>query len=172
MFRTFRRTRAGATAGTRSAEPPSLGASVAPGYLGPIDPLLPEDLRVPWGWIDLLILVVLAFFGTIGASLVLVKGFAISGVNFHQVQTISGEKNLFLILNQVILSLALPGISRRANALWFSCTFLAHDRLAPSANRPDAPCRRLSRIDSQRVHTCYSGDSFLRGLQELREDAH
>lgn len=86
---------------------PSLETSVTPGYLGPIDPLLPEDLRVPWGWIDLLILVVLAFFGTIGASLLLLKGFAISGVNFHQVQAISGEKNLFLILNQVILSLAL-----------------------------------------------------------------
>src|SRR5271154_2180498 len=82
-------------------------ASVTPGYLGPIDPLLPEDLRVPWGWIDLLILVVLAFFGTFGISLLVLKGFAISGVNFHQVQTVSGDKNLFLILNQAILSLAL-----------------------------------------------------------------
>jgi membrane protease YdiL (CAAX protease family) len=86
---------------------PRLETAVTPGYLGPIDPLLPEDLRVPWGWIDLLILVVLAFFGTFGTSLLLLKGFAISGVNFHQVQTVSGDKNLFLILNQAILSLAL-----------------------------------------------------------------
>src|ERR1700692_984190 len=91
---------------TRSPEPaaasptPSLEASITPGYLGPIDPLLPEDLRVPWGWMDLLFLVAVAIPGTFVVSLLLIKGFAIFGVSFRQVQNIAGDRNLFLILNQ------------------------------------------------------------------------
>ena len=86
---------------------PGLATSITPGYLGPIDPLLPEDLRVPWGWTDLMILVVVAFFGTFLVSLLLIKGFAISGVSFRQIQNIPGNRNLFLILNQALLSLVL-----------------------------------------------------------------
>ena len=99
-----------------SAHSPELGsepqstrfeASLTPGYLGPIDPRLPDDLRVPWGWLDLLILVVVAFFGTFVISLLLIKAFAIFGLSFHQIQKDAGDKNLFLILNQALLSLVL-----------------------------------------------------------------
>jgi membrane protease YdiL (CAAX protease family) len=98
---------------TRSPEPaaasptPCLEASITPGYLGPIDPLLPEDLRVPWGWMDLLFLVAVAISGTFVVSLLLIKGFAIFGVSFRQVQNIAGDRNLFLILNQALLSVVL-----------------------------------------------------------------
>jgi membrane protease YdiL (CAAX protease family) len=97
----------------RSAEPAPasshahLAASITPGYLGPIEPLLPEDLRVPWGWLDLLILVAVAFFGTFVISLLLIKGFAIFGLSFRQIQTDASNKNLFLILNQALLSVVL-----------------------------------------------------------------
>ena len=86
---------------------PGLEASITPGYLGPIDPLLPEDLRVPWGWMDLLFLVAVAISGTFVVSLLLIKGFAIACVSFRQVQDVAGDRNLFLILNQAVLSVVL-----------------------------------------------------------------
>jgi uncharacterized protein len=97
----------------RSAEPapespaPSLEAPITPGDPGPIDPLLPEDLRVPWGWMDLVFLVAVAISGTFVVSLLLIKGFAIAGVSFREVQNVAGERNLFLILNQALLSIVL-----------------------------------------------------------------
>jgi uncharacterized protein len=84
-----------------------LAASITSGYLGTIDPLLAEDLRVPWGWLDLLILVAVAFFGTFVISLLLIQGFGIFGLSFRQVQNNAGDKNLFLILNQALLSVVL-----------------------------------------------------------------
>src|SRR5580700_11878406 len=90
-------------------EPPSprLETPITPGYLGPIDPLLPEDLRVPWGWGDLVLLVAVAISGTFVVSLLLIKGFTIAGVSFRQVQDVAGDRNLFLILNQALLSVVL-----------------------------------------------------------------
>ena len=86
---------------------PRPATSITPGYLGPIDPLLPEDLRVPWGWGDLAILIVVAISGTFVVSLLLIKGFTIAGVSFRQVQNNPGDRNLFLILNQALLSVVL-----------------------------------------------------------------
>ncbi len=86
---------------------PQLESSITPGYLGPIDPLLPEDLRVPWGWMDLVFLLVVALSGTFVVSLLLIKGFAIAGISFRQVQNVPGDRNLFLILNQALLSVVL-----------------------------------------------------------------
>ncbi len=97
----------------RSPEPtlesPNSGleANITPGYLGPIDPRLPEDLRVPWGWIDLLVLLGVAFGATVVVSLILIKMFAIFDVSFRQIQNAASEKNLFLILNQALLSVVL-----------------------------------------------------------------
>jgi uncharacterized protein len=82
-------------------------ASLTPGYLGPIDPLLPEDLRVPWGWLDLLFLVAAAFLGTLVITLLLIKGFGIFGLSFRQIQNDASDKNLFLILSQALLSVVL-----------------------------------------------------------------
>jgi membrane protease YdiL (CAAX protease family) len=86
---------------------PRPATSITPGYLGPIDPLLPEDLRVPWGWGDLALLIAVAISGTFVVSLLLIKGFTIAGISFRQVQSIPGDRNLFLILNQALLSVAL-----------------------------------------------------------------
>src|ERR1700691_2691019 len=94
---------------TPAPEPLSsrLEAPITPGYLGPIDPLLPEDLHVPWGWIDLMILVAVAVSGSVVVTLLLIGGFAIAGISFRQVQNIAGDRNLFLIANQALLSVVL-----------------------------------------------------------------
>jgi len=86
---------------------PGLETPITPGYLGPIDPLLPEDLRVPWGWIELMILVAVAVLGSVVVTLLLVGGFAAAGIGFRQVQNSAGDRNLFLIVNQALLSVVL-----------------------------------------------------------------
>ena len=88
------------------SEPPSshLAASITPGYLGPIDPHLPEDLRVPWNWFDLLLLIGVAVSGTIVITLLLIQGFAIIGLSFRHIQKSASDENLFLIFNQTLLS--------------------------------------------------------------------
>jgi membrane protease YdiL (CAAX protease family) len=82
----------------------SLQSSITPGYPGPIDPHLPDDLRVPWNWLDLLFLVAVTIAGTIVITLLLIKGFAIFGLSFRQIQKSASDENLFLILNQALLS--------------------------------------------------------------------
>lgn len=81
-----------------------LESSITPGYLGSIDPHLPEDLRVPWNWLDLLFLVAVAVSGTIVITLLLIKSFAIFDLSFRQIQKSASDENLFLIFNQTLLS--------------------------------------------------------------------
>jgi membrane protease YdiL (CAAX protease family) len=81
-----------------------LEPALTPGSLGPLDPQLPEDLRVPWNWLDLLFLVAVSLSGTIVITLLLMKGFAIFGLSFRQIQKSASEENLFLIFNQTLLS--------------------------------------------------------------------
>jgi membrane protease YdiL (CAAX protease family) len=81
--------------------------SIAPGYLGPIDANLPEDLRVPWGWFDLFLLIIIAVAGTFLASIFIVICFAGAGISFHQIQSSPSEKNLVLIFSQAALSFLL-----------------------------------------------------------------
>ncbi len=82
-------------------------SSITPGYLGPIDLHLPDDLRVPWNWLDLLFLIAVAISGTIIITLLLIKGFAIFGLSFHHIQKSPSDQNLFLIFNQTLLSAVL-----------------------------------------------------------------
>jgi uncharacterized protein len=78
-----------------------------PARRGLLDPSVPEDLRVPWGWLDLLLLVIVAIAGTFVLSLFVVVGFMLSGVSFHQLQNSISEKSLVLIINQALLSVVL-----------------------------------------------------------------
>jgi membrane protease YdiL (CAAX protease family) len=84
-----------------------LESPVTPGYPRGIDAHLPDDLRVPWNWLDLFFLVAVAVSGTIIISLLLIKGFAIFGLSFRQIQKSPSDENLFLILNQTLLSAVL-----------------------------------------------------------------
>lgn len=69
----------------------------------------PDDLRVPWGWLDLLLLISITFFGTFLVSVFLVAGFAGFGMTPGVLQKSVSEKSLFLIINQTLLSLGLLG---------------------------------------------------------------
>jgi membrane protease YdiL (CAAX protease family) len=73
----------------------------------PIYRQFPEDLRAPWGWLDLLIFVGITFLGTFLISVVLVAVFASFGISPATLQKSANEKSLFLIINQTILSLGL-----------------------------------------------------------------
>jgi membrane protease YdiL (CAAX protease family) len=71
------------------------------------DPSVPDDLGVPWGWLDLLLLAIVAIAGTFVLSVLVVIGFVLSGVSFHQLQSSISEKSLLLIINQALLSIVL-----------------------------------------------------------------
>lgn len=86
-----------------------LESPVTPGYPRGTDAHLPDDLRSPWNWLDLLFLVAVTVSGTIIISLLLIKCFAIFGLSFRQIQKSPSDENLFLILNQTLLSVLLLG---------------------------------------------------------------
>jgi uncharacterized protein len=77
------------------------GASALP-FDEPQRPLLPEDLRVPWGWIDLLLL----GFAYVGLMVVTIMGLAILG--WSRNWTLS-DKTFFVIFDQLIVSLVILG---------------------------------------------------------------
>ena len=70
---------------------------------------LPDDLRAPWGWMELGVLVLVAGGSAILLSYLLALAFLVSGVSLAQIQRSGPEKSLFLILNQVFLFLGLLG---------------------------------------------------------------
>jgi membrane protease YdiL (CAAX protease family) len=67
--------------------------------------LPPDDLRVPWGWGNLLLFVFMYF--VLGFFLVL--GFAAFGVKPGAMQNYPAKNGLLLVLSQALLSLALLG---------------------------------------------------------------
>jgi membrane protease YdiL (CAAX protease family) len=80
----------------------------APAHLNPASAggtPIPDDLRVPWGWGNLLLFVLMYFI----IGFVLVLGFAAWGVKPADIQKFSADKGPSLILSQVILSLAMLG---------------------------------------------------------------
>jgi membrane protease YdiL (CAAX protease family) len=73
-------------------------------------PPLPEDIRVPWDWIDLVIFALLSLGGTFIVSIALVFAFnSILHVSAAQLRSSPSLRTYFAILNQVILSFALIG---------------------------------------------------------------
>lgn len=70
---------------------------------------IPEDLRAPWGWTDLLLLVLMAIVGMIVVIFFLARGFAAFGVTKAQILKSGSLKSLFLILSQVLLDVGLLG---------------------------------------------------------------
>jgi uncharacterized protein len=70
---------------------------------------LPPDLRVPWDWLDLLLLAVLALAGSVLLRLLLAWVFAAFGVKAAQLRASPSETGLFTIVHQVLLFLLLLG---------------------------------------------------------------
>jgi membrane protease YdiL (CAAX protease family) len=69
---------------------------------------IPEDLRVPWGWLDLLFLVLLAVGGIVVLSVLVAIGLAAVGGNPRQLQQ-SATANFLIVLIQAVLDLGLLG---------------------------------------------------------------
>ena len=69
----------------------------------------PEDLRGPWGWTDLFLLVALVILGTLLVSLLLGIIFGAFGIRVAQIQHTPEVKGIFVVASQAILSLGLLG---------------------------------------------------------------
>lgn len=68
---------------------------------------IPEDLRTPWDWVDLVIFALLAVGGTFLISVVLVFVFSAFGVTPAQLRSSASAKSYFAIVNQILVSFAL-----------------------------------------------------------------
>jgi membrane protease YdiL (CAAX protease family) len=88
---------------------PRLEASVTPGYLGPTFRHVPDDLRVPWGWWDLLLLVVIGFVGLLLSSLLVLTAFMATGVGMAQIKNSIVDQSLLSIIATCLVSFALLG---------------------------------------------------------------
>src|SRR5271156_1243450 len=86
---------------------PRLEASVTPGYLGPTLRHVPEDLRVPWGWLDLLLLVVIGFAGLLLSSLLVLTAFVAVGITMNQIKHSIVDQSLFSVIATCLISIAL-----------------------------------------------------------------
>jgi membrane protease YdiL (CAAX protease family) len=72
-------------------------------------PSLPEDIRVPWDWIDLAIFALLALGGTFAVSIGLIFVFSAFHVTPAQLRASPSLRTYFAVLNQVVLSFVLIG---------------------------------------------------------------
>lgn len=77
--------------------------------LAPIGRFVPEDLRAPWGWIDLLLFVLVALAVTFVVMIVVFLGFAAFGIGLSQLRASPRSEGLFTVINQVLLFAALIG---------------------------------------------------------------
>jgi membrane protease YdiL (CAAX protease family) len=82
------------------------GVPQGPGPAGQFQPHSPidPDLRVPWGWLDLLLLVVVWFGATLGATILLAILFAARGMPFGEIQHSPRDLGLFVVVDQLIVS--------------------------------------------------------------------
>lgn len=70
---------------------------------------VPEDLRTPWDWIDLVIFALLAVGGTFLISIALMFIFSAFGIRPAQIRTSPSAKSYFAIVNQILVSFGLLG---------------------------------------------------------------
>ncbi len=75
----------------------------------PVTSLVPADLRIPWGWLDLLLFALVAIALTIIIATIVLMGFLAFGVKLSELRASVSKQGLFAIINQVLLFLALIG---------------------------------------------------------------
>jgi membrane protease YdiL (CAAX protease family) len=87
------------------AVPPGVPATTL--YSGNMGHRLPDDLRVPWDWLDVVLLVVLAIFGALlsGVIVAIVLGFF--GVSMARLRTSPDELGIVAILAQILVNVGL-----------------------------------------------------------------
>lgn len=86
----------------RTEEAPSAGEFPAPPRRS-----LPDDLRVPWDWFDIAILVVLAFGGIVLISILMMLALRLAGLSAAQIRNSPGTMSVIAILAQIFLDLGL-----------------------------------------------------------------
>jgi uncharacterized protein len=70
-------------------------------------PRIPEDIRVPWGWMDLLLFVFSAVIATFVIGLFVVGAFALLGVKLAAIQQSGRDQGLVSIIAQALIDLEL-----------------------------------------------------------------
>jgi membrane protease YdiL (CAAX protease family) len=70
---------------------------------------VPQDLRVPWTWLDLFLLALLALVGSTLFKLLLLGAFGKFGIGAVQIQKTPALFGLFALLQQVLIVIALMG---------------------------------------------------------------
>jgi len=86
----------------RFEDAPSAGEPPAPHKRA-----LPDDLRVPWDWFDIVILVLLAFAGIVLISLLMMLALRLAGVSAARIRNSPGADSLIAIVAQIFLDLGL-----------------------------------------------------------------
>jgi hypothetical protein len=82
---------------------------IAPPQPQPVFRQYPEDLRVPWGWPDLVFFVLVAFLGIVFVAITLTIGRSLFHVHPDDVRNSVSENSFLLILGQIVLWLLLLG---------------------------------------------------------------
>ena len=89
-----------------------------------IAPALPDDLRVPWGWRDLLLLIGVAAIATVVIQLLLVVALRLRGIPLARLQDNSdGVALAAAIAAQVVIDFALLGYMAAQIRLWYHAPF-------------------------------------------------
>lgn len=86
-----------------------LASPTVPGFSPTMRRPLPDDLRVPWDWIDLLLLVLISFCAIFCLSFLFSVGMGLFGVSAAQMKNSAGVRNIFSVVVQIALDLFLLG---------------------------------------------------------------
>ncbi len=106
----------------------------------------PEDLRVRWGWLDILVFVLVSVAAYFISAIILVIGFVAGGMNVQQLQHSPPTLALFFILNTVMASVAQLSFLYLRNRVvsgepfWRSLGWWSFDSLALDPRRVVAYC--------------------------------
>jgi len=92
-----------------ATQPPMEGTPAAEQTFGPAKRALPEDLRVPWDWMDVLLFGLFAIGATVLFGVLLALGLALLHVTPAQVQQSRGLWGVFNVAAQIVLDLGLLG---------------------------------------------------------------
>lgn len=73
----------------------------------PLEPPVPADLDVPWGWQEIALFIVIAIVGSLAVEVVLLSGAHALGVDVAKLRSSTSEQSLFLIVSQAVIFLLL-----------------------------------------------------------------
>jgi len=78
------------------------GTGIGPAF-PPESPFVPQDLRVPWGWADLLLLVVVGIGAMVLSTFLLAIIFQSRGIGFAQFQQSTRDMSIFALADQIVI---------------------------------------------------------------------